>query len=153
MAGGVHPLDLHLSDRDLVASISQRELGFGQAGDLADELCVGPVYMQRTGDALGQATETFDVKAHHRAAHMVWVVVRAKGPDDAHPVAFGHVHDVIHRPGGVYDDALAGMSVPDEVHEVLHLLADVVFPTKVNTGEELAKIKGVVHEGNPSSVM
>ena len=75
------------------------------------------------------------------AADMVGVVVGDEHVGEAHPVGAEDLDELADAVRGVDRDRLARLAVADEVHEVDHLLRDLVVAREVAAREQLAEVR------------
>ena len=134
-------LHLDAAHRHPVAGLVGLDVAAVQARDLDDPGGLQPVGVYRAGVDRHQGGEPFDGHAEDVAAYMIRVVVRDQRAGDAHAVRRGGVDDALDVPGGVHHQALTGVAVTDEVHEVLHLPGEGVCLTDVAPAEELPEIE------------
>ena len=92
------------------------------------------VEREQLGDAL-------DRPAAEVTAHVIGVVVRDEHVGEAQAVGGDDVDELAHAVRGIDRDRFAGLAVADDVHEVHHLLGDLVVGREVAPGEQLTEVQ------------
>lgn len=139
------------ADGRLVAGLVGDEVLTADGRHLLHPLELVALHVDRDVELLQECRDPFDPQPHHRAADMVRVVMGCKHPDRTHPVpldGLDYRHDVI---GRVHQQAFAGLTIADNVHEVDHLAGELVVDAEVPSGEQLPKVQAIVdHHADPS---
>ena len=95
--------------------------------------------------SLQQLGKALELEARHRPADVVGVVVGHQHPGQMHSIGLQRVDQIVRGVGRVNDHAIAGLTVPDEVGEIAHLLRDHVAGREVLPREQLPEIQAVGH--------
>ncbi|MEY3091586.1 MAG: hypothetical protein RIU67_369 [Actinomycetota bacterium] len=145
VARGVDEVDRHGTDLDRVASRVGTELGLAQTGGARHPRNLVLVDVNRNLHAFEQTSDTFDPVAHHRAAHMIGVIVGRQHARHSESVTFHDVDEIVDAVRRVDDDAFAGAAIPDQVDEVGHLGGQRIADREIVSGQELPKVEVVRH--------
>ncbi|MEY3342060.1 MAG: hypothetical protein RLZZ269_1971 [Actinomycetota bacterium] len=145
VARGVDEVDRHGTDLDRVASRVGTELGLAQTGGARHPRNLVLVDVNRNLHAFEQTSDTFDPVAHHRAAHMIGVIVGRQHARHSESVTFHDVDEIVDAVRRVDDDAFAGAAIPDQVDEVGHLGGQRIADCEIVSGQELPKVEVVRH--------
>jgi len=141
--GGVHEGDVDLAHAHHIAGVVLGEVGFVDAGGAHHPAGLFLLHVDGAVAAFEQAGYAFDSEAHHRAAHMVGVIVGGEHTGAAHPIGLDRVEQFVDCVGRIDDDALARSAIADDVHEVDHLLGDRIADGEVVAGQELAEVEAI----------
>jgi fatty acid desaturase len=141
VAGGVDQLDRNVADHHDVTARVEHEIGGLEVGDLADELALLGLHVNRHVRALEQFVHTLDGVSHHVSADMIGVIVGGEYTGESHVVLGEDLKDAVDVVGGVDGDGLAGLAIADEVDEVDHLAGQRIVLGDVATGEQLAEVE------------
>jgi glutamate-5-semialdehyde dehydrogenase len=128
------------------------ELRFVDAGGSYDPRHLVCVHMYRTVDDLEQIGDTGEREAEDGSADVIGVVVRREHADHAHAICTDHVDQCGRVVCRIDQHALTRFAIADGVHEVHHLLGELVGLRKVTTRQKLAEVETVIggHSHAPS---
>ena len=147
--GRVDQRDRHRADRHGVARRVEHEVGVGRAGDALHAVRLLGLHVHLRVDAVEREElgEALDRPAAEVTADVVGVVVRDEHVGEPQAVGLDDLDELAHAVGRVDRDRFAGLAVADEVHEVHHLLRDLIVGGEVAAGEQLAEVEAVVVHG------
>ncbi len=143
-------LDGDRADVDRAASGVGDEVGVAEGRHLLHVVGFVGLDVERHRRVLEQLGSADDVHPHHRAAHVIGVIVRPEHAHTGHAIGLEDVEDAPRVVCRVHDHGVARFSIPDQIDEVDHLLGKGVVLCEVDAGEQLAEIETIVcHLPNP----
>ncbi len=136
-------LDFDRTDADLVAVLVGGEVTEADSGDPRDPERFMGIYVHGHTRSLQQLGQALELKAHHRAADMIGVVMGDQHPGQVHAVGLERVDQVAGGVRRIYHYAVSGISIADQVGEIAHLCRDHVAGGEIATGEQLTEVQPV----------
>ena len=147
-AGGVSrcvdEFDLDVAHPDDVAGVVADQLIGVDPGGAGDPGFFVALDVDRARHAFEQSGDPVDVEPHHRPADVVGVVVRGQHARHGHAVGSHRVDQAGGIVRRVDEHALTRGPVAHCVHEVDHLLGELVVGREVATREQLAEVQTIV---------
>ena len=144
VTGGVKKGDVDVSHGHNISTCVRDEVSVSKTRRSHNPGGLVGLDVHRYGALLEQCRNAFDCVTHHRAAHMVGVIVGGQHPRQGHVVIIGDAQNVVDCIGGVNDYTFARVSIANQIDEIHHLVGQGVVGGKVPATQELSKIKSVV---------
>jgi fatty acid desaturase/predicted Zn-dependent protease with MMP-like domain len=141
VTGCVDQLDRDVADHDDVAARVENEIGRDEIGDLAHELTLLGLHMDRDVHAFEELVDALDRVPHHLSTDMIGVVVRGENSGESHVIRFEDAKDAVDVVGGIDGDRLTGLAITDQIDEVHHLPRQRIVLGDVASGEQLTEIQ------------